>query len=421
MGDTSARMTRHTRRVPGLTPAHAGCLVAAVLAVASVAAAQDASTVSLDDAVAAARRQAPAVAAAALRATAARTSAEAVPYLGNPSLEARIENWGGGDRDDLTKDVFLVATQPIELAGRAGRRRAVAAADAAAAEAHHREVARAASLAVVRSYVDAVRVRDEVALLEDQAARLTRAVTTMRARVTEGVSAEGDLKRLESEHTRLAIALQRRLAERDLHTATLGLLIGRPVQASQLVTPVPTPPPTTAHDDVIEQHPAVATARLRAAAADALVAFEDAQRLPLLLVSGGYKRTSGVSTGVAALGLTLPVFDRSQSPRARARGEAAASHLEYEAARAAVRTEIAAQRAIAERLAAAATNLEALLLEPARIARDAAYAAVLEGSADVVKLVDADRAYADARLDALSLLADAVVAQRRLALMIGLE
>ena len=80
-----------------------------------------------------------------------------------------------------------------------------------------------------------------------------------------------------------------------------------------------------------------------------------------------------------------------------------------------------AVHADAERLAAAATNLEALLLEPARIARDAAYAAVLEGSADVVKLVDADRAYADARLDALSLLADAVVAQRRLALMIGLE
>ena len=268
----------------------------------------------------------------------------------------------------------------------------------------------------------AVQARDAVSLLDDQARRLERAVAAMRARVTEGVAAEGDLARLESESARLAITLARREATRDQAVAALSLLVGRPVDAGHLALP-----PLTARlgatdgTAVIDAHPVVASARARAAAADATASFEASQAAPALLVSGGYKRTSGVSTGVAAVGLSLPVFDRHRAARARADADAAAAHLELDGARAAVASALATQRAVATRLATAAAKVEAALIDPARTARDAAYAAVLEGTADVVKLVDADRAYVEARLDALSLLCDAVDAERQLALLLGSE
>ena len=68
------------------------------------------------------------------RARAWRESASSAGAFPNPSLDVRTENWqpGGRAAGDPLNDTFVVLTQPVELSGKAGARRRVAEAEAAA-------------------------------------------------------------------------------------------------------------------------------------------------------------------------------------------------------------------------------------------------------------------------------------------------
>ena len=127
------------------------------------------TTLTLDDALRLARASAPTRAAAAARAAGA---SEAVRYAGrlpNPSVEVRSENWRfGGESGDPSVDTFAVVTQPIEIGGKRGARRALAAADAAVADAELAQAERDAVLGVAEAYLAAVRARALTELLGTQ-------------------------------------------------------------------------------------------------------------------------------------------------------------------------------------------------------------------------------------------------------------
>ncbi len=73
-------------------------------------------------------------------------------------------------------------------------------------------------------------------------------------------------------------------------------------------------------------------------------------------------------------------------------------------------TEAHAAVAAAVALADSASRVRRELLTPAEGVRNAAQAMFREGATDVLKLVDAERIYADVRREALSLAIDAYVA-----------
>jgi len=380
------------------------------------------SSLTLAQAVEAARAHSGARAAAAARTDGALQAASAAGRWANPSIELRSENWGSGAPGGLPADAFVVLTQPIELGGKRAARRGVA--DRAADEARAVEtgVGASADLAVIRRFVEAVTARDQARALAGQAQEVAELVRILARRVDAGTVSEADLRTLEVEHTR--IDLDRMSAElRGLRAlADLSAWLGpdAPTSLEALVAPpAPAPPAEGVTANALDRRPDIQAARARLAAADQALRLERARAIPDLHLSGGVKRTSGYETGVVALTMPLPLFDRNRAAIATSDGLARAAALDLAFAERLATAEIAATRLAADRLAAEALTIRTRLVAPARLARDAGRAAFREGTGNLLRLVDAERTYAEVELVALDLWHDAVLAAVELRRALG--
>jgi cobalt-zinc-cadmium efflux system outer membrane protein len=387
------------------------------------------STLTLDEAVRLARAAAPARTAAAARAAGA---SEAVPFAGrwrNPSVEVRSENWRfGSGSDDPALDNFAVVSQPIELGGKRGARRALAAADAEVAGAELAQAERDAVLEVAAAYLAAVRARALTELLGTQREGGSGVIALMKRRVEEGYSAEADLRKYEAEVARVDAQLLRAWLDLGRACAFLAARLGlaADVEPSQLVEPALPAPLSGDFSDLAraaaERAPEVVAARRRHERAQAALAVERSRAVPDPIVSGGYKRTSDANTGVLGVALPVPLFDRNGDGVARATGEERAAALEAEAAVRLARAEIDAELRAAAALAERAQQTERELLAPVDVARQAARASFREGGSDVLlRLVDAERVYIEAHRDGLDLKLDAILASLRARLALGQE
>ncbi len=342
----------------------------------------------------------------------------AATYAGrplNPFADVRIENLAPRTNPIVERDIFAVVSQPIEIGGKRALRRDLAGADRDVAALVLRTIERQVALDTVHAYMRAVRARDALATVVSQQEGVATLVTTMRRRVEEGFSAESDLLRFETEasrltveHTRTAIELARALQE-------LGTLMGAaaPIAVEQLVSPTSVDVPSlddSALIDAASQRPDVQLTMLRWQRAKVAADLEHQRRLPDPAISAGYKRTQGHDTAVAGVAMAIPLFERNAQNIAVSLAAARAAEADHEAGRLRAAAEARSALTAARALAAAAANLQRDLLAPAEGVRNAAQAMFREGATDVLKLVDAERVYADVRRDALSLAVDAYVA-----------
>jgi cobalt-zinc-cadmium efflux system outer membrane protein len=255
---------------------------------------------------------------------------------------------------------------------------------------------------------------------------LATLIDIMRRRVAEGYAAESDLLKFETESARMDIDIARARLELARSLGALTFIIGAasPIESAQLVEPQAMAAPDLAADAVasaIARHPEVNSAALRLVRAQQTAAFERARRLPDLLLSAGYKRTSGFDTAVAGVVVTIPLFDRNASAVAKATGEERAAQAEREAVARRLASEAATLIATAQALSQRAARSGRELLEPADAVRSAARAAFREGTADVLRLIDAERVYGDVRRAAIELRLEALTATLEARLAVGLE
>ena len=385
-------------------------------------------TLTLDEALRLARTSAPARAAAAARAAGTSEAVQFAGRLPNPSVELRSENWRfGGHSGDPSIDTFALVSQPLEFGGKRGARRALAAADAAVADAELAQAERDAVLGAAEAYLAAVRGRILTELLGTQREGGSSVVALMKRRVEEGYAAEADLRKFEAEVARVDAQLVRAWLGLGRACAVLAVRLGLPadVEPAQLVEPALPAPITGDFPELArtaaERRPEVVAARRRHERAQAALALERKRAVPDPIVSGGYKRTSDVNTGVVAVLLPIPLIDRNAGGVARATGEERAAAVEAEAAARLARAEIDVELRAAAALAERAQQTERELLVPVDIARQAARASFREGSSDVLRLVDAERVYIDAHRDGLDLKLEAILATLRARLAIGQE
>jgi outer membrane protein TolC len=108
--------------------------------------------------------------------------------------------------------------------------------------------------------------------------------------------------------------------------------------------------------------------------------------------------------------MTVPLFDRNGSAAARADGEARAAAAEHDAVVRRIASDTTALVEIARTLSDRARRAASELLQPAGVVRDASLATFREGAADVMRLIDAERVYADVRRTALELRLEALTA-----------
>lgn len=380
--------------------------------------------VTLRDAIQQARAQSPARQAAAARVEAADLSRAWAGRPLNPTTEFRWENIAPGLGSALPADIFATLTQPIELGGKRGARRGVALATADAARATMGSTERTLDIEIAQRYLAVIRERDRRRTLTEQADGLAEIVRVLERRVAEGVTAEADLRKIETERTRVETdaALANIAATREL--TALGALAGwtTPPSPEALERPAVTLPAGADTEAVVlsaldrRSDVRVAAARLEAARQN--LRFEESRRVPDLHVTGGFKRTAGYDTGLVAVLLPVPLFERNRAAIAVADGNVRAASLELDQTRRLAAGEARAALAAATELTRRATDATTRLIQPATVVRTAARAAFTSGAGDLLRLVDAERVYADARLtvDALAIEALRATIEARLAL-----
>ena len=378
---------------------------------AASAAAQPAqSPLSLAEAIALAHSTTPDLAAAAARVAAARDAQEVAGRLLNPSIELRSENWASGAPDPgLPLDVFATVTQTVELGGKRAARHGVVAAAVIAAEAAQVGATRGVAVEVSRHYLDALRLRERARVLDGHVASLTEATRVMRRRVELGTAPESELLKLRTEEARASLERTQATLGAARAVVRLGARLGVDVALERLQ--VPALPPLPAADGFrIEAAPDLRVAHSAVQSAAGVLELERARGVPDLAVNAGIKRTAGFMTGVAAVTIGLPIFDRNHAARTLAAGQLRAAELDAQAVARRLRGEFAAARVAAATLADRAGWSPTALVEPARAARDAARAAFAAGAIDVLRLLDAERVHAEAAAVSLDITIDAVAA-----------
>jgi cobalt-zinc-cadmium efflux system outer membrane protein len=376
--------------------------------------------VTLADALARARERSALVQAARLRARASGDAVRGIPRMPNPVTELRGENYGPVSPAALRRDVFATVAQAIELGGKRGARVSEASAIEMVSSTAVGAAESAIAFEVAELYIDGIRAREISATLVAQRDRVTEIVGLLEERVREGVGVEADLRKFETERTRLAIQITRASIALQSALIRLSAMIDRPIRAESLVTPeIPATAFAVQLETSILNRTDVRSAIARAEHADATLALQRALAIPDLTVTAGYKRTDAFDTGVAGVTMAIPLFDRNRVAVARAVGEAGAARLELEQVRQRALADVQSRWAAAEQLAAQASRADADLIRPASVVRTAARAAFVEGRGDVLQLVDAERVFGEASRDAVELRLDATVATIHARLAIG--
>jgi cobalt-zinc-cadmium efflux system outer membrane protein len=343
---------------------------------------------------------------------------EAVRFAGrppNPLFELRTENWSfNGQPSAPDIDVFAVLTQPIELGRKRELRQRLASTDSEIADSVLRSLERELALETVRAYIRSLKAGAVVETLTANREGLTTIVASVGRRVDEGYSPEADLLKFKTEAARVDgdIARARLELERSLAALTIAIGAETPIRPEQLVEPAPMSPPATNHASItasVARHPDVLKATATVNRSEQLMLAERARRTPDALVTGGYKRTAGFDTMVLGAAITLPFFERNDAGVARSLGAARAAAADREALVQQLALEAGALVRAAETLTEQATRAPHELLAPAEDVRRAALAAFREGTADVMKLIDAERVYAEVNRAAIELRLDALL------------
>lgn len=395
-------------------------LLLIALALATPARAQT-DPLTLQRALALAREHSavPRIASGRLQVVAGTARERAAPA--NPTVELRQESVGGS----LPREEYATLTLPLDLTFRRAALRTAAREQTAAAGAD--------SAATVRELDAAVGVAFWRLSLADalagsaaaQCAAMEEIAAFEETRLREGAVAEGAVLRVRLEADRARLALARSRAEAARAHALLAEIVGVPPER----LPHPAPPAQSpasalpalegAVQSALLARPEVLAAERRVAAARRGVTAEWRALLPDVGLQLGARRTAGSTSGVVALAVPLPLRNRNEAGRERARGELLLAEAELQRARERVRGEVAASLTAVVRLREArGAGSDALAERGDEIARIAG-AAYREGAITLTELLDAERARADARASAVAWAAELATARIELNRALG--
>ncbi len=376
------------------------CVLLALLIAAPAGARSQSRTLTLRDALAAARMHSPALPAASGRVKTATGSARQLSAFPNPVVELRREHWNS----PIANDDYATVTIPLDLMMRRNALRSAGRDAVAAAVADSAVAARRLDVTVTIAYLQSA-LANELASIAADRARALRGMSEFEARrFREGAVAEGVAVRTRLESDRAQLELASALADVERSRAALAFAMGAAPDAvgAAALSAGPTPierllTVEEAVDLAMRHRPEIAAAERRVAAARSMVSAEWRATLPDAGVQLGAKRTGGYDTGVAAISIGLPIFDRASGARQRARGELQVAEAELRTERDRLSSDVAGSLlAYRELYAARPAGTVALADGGAEVAR-IAEASYREGAIPLMELLDAERAHADFR------------------------
>jgi cobalt-zinc-cadmium efflux system outer membrane protein len=331
----------------------------------------------------------------------------------------------------MERESMTTAMVPLESIFQRGPRARRADAEVRAAEADATNSRQQLALDAARTYFQTALAQVGVAAAHDLTAWLDSVVAYNRTRVEQGVAAEADLIRAELERDRSAAAATLQEAELAKSRAQLATFVGdgtRPavelvvaVDDAPLAMPAfadaggahPAPPfvtsvPREAASDAwradVARRPDIRGARARLTAAGFAVSSQRSMIIRELGATIGTKRSAGTTSMMAGVSIPFPVFDPNRGEITRASAERDAAALELAAqersALAEFRGASDAARLLTERTATLGRGADGRppFLARAEEARRIALGAYREGAASLLQVIDAARAWNEARL-----------------------
>ena len=331
----------------------------------------------------------------------------------NPELEAEIEEFGGsGDFSGFGAiETAVQLSYLIELGGKRGKRRKVAALETELAGWDY-ETARLDVLTqMTQTFIDVLAAQEAVALNEELVRLAEQVFNTVKAQVEAGKVSPVEQTRTQVELANSRIALEQ--AKRGLQAARQALAFtwGSTSPAFEsvegqfdTVKPIPTAEQLV---NRISQNPDIARWTVEMAQRRAAIKLEKSGRIPDLSIGGGMKHLNEIGDVAFIFGLSfpLPLFDRNQGAIREAEYNLAKVFEERKSAEVTVRTAFATAYGV---LSAATTTVTALkdeVLPGAQSAFDAVTFGYRIGKFDFLEMLDAQRTLFEVRgsyIDALA-------------------
>ena len=350
--------------------------------------------------------------------------ASSLAAFANPHVEWRREGIDAtGGADD-----FLTVALPLALTGRQLLARGVVGATDRAATADSQSVARAVLFDAARAWHRAALAVALADVADRQRTAMGELARYDSTRWREGAVAEGVALRTALEADRSSAGVAMASVQVSRQRASLAGALGvpsttlpppPPLTTAALADLGPLPPLDSLRVRAIAQRPEMRAARAAVQAAERREMVERLGVFGDVALAGGTRRSGGETSGIVALGISVPLLDRNGPARQRAHGELLR-------ARAALRqTELA----IGAEVAAAAESYERLRTGVLPIANGAGargtdiaqivQAAYREGGATLLELLDARRAAAEIDAAALQWITDLELARLDLLQALG--
>ena len=350
----------------------------------------------------------PALEAARARVRAARGSRSTAGTLGNPILMYDVENapLPGRAPPPMDREVMFTAMLPLEPLYQRWSRVNGANAEIRAAEADTQAERQRIGIDATRAFYRMARAQVALEAARDLKTWLDSVVAYNRARVKEGVAAEADLIRSELERDRADVEATMQEADFARARADLTVFLNAQPDAQFLVAARDAPfalPDVSPTARTGSARPDIRAARDRVAAAGSGVTTERTSLIRQLGITVGTKRSAGTTSLMAGISMPFPLFDQNRGAIARAAAERDAAGFDLAAQERIGRAEIVgsaeAARLLTERAGVLADASRGQgYLARADEARRIALGAYREGAVPLIQVIDAARAWGEARV-----------------------
>lgn len=332
----------------------------------------------------------------------------------NPSFTVVREDLSRG-ADDYWETTIGVEQQ-MEWPGRTFARSRAARHRIAGASAGYRADSLRLAFEVRKAYAEAWAAEEKAAALALASAAIRIAAEAGERRYEEGDISGYELRRLRVERARIEQAAEVERLQAPEARRALAALVLPEAEVTEVgpAEPLAGRPPALPREDALsalEARPDIVAAGWAVEAAGAEVSAASQAWVPAPLLSLGYKdQADGLSGPALSLAFPLPLFDRGGGARQAAEARRGSATALLELRRREARNDLLASF---DRYASARERLETIgdaLLGEADELLEIARAAYAEGELTVVELVDAARAFRDARVTAVELRADTWIA-----------
>jgi len=306
----------------------------------------------------------------------------------------------------MDRETMVTAMLPLEPLYQRWSRVSGANADVRAAEADAQAERQRIGMDATRAFYRTARAQVALEVARDLKTWLDSGVAYNRARGKEGVAAEADLIRSELERDRANVDATMQEADLARARADLTVFLNEEPDAPFLVAAFDAPlalPEVAPTNRTGSARPDIRAARERVAAAGSGVTTERASLIRQLGITLGTKRSAGTTSLMAGISMPFPLFDQNRGAIARAAAERDAAGFELAAQERIGRAEIVGSAEAARLL----TERAGVLTDTSRgqgyraradEARRIALGAYREGAVPLIQVIDAARAWGEARV-----------------------